>query len=402
VLKTLLGTLLIATLAVATVVTACTMMTPWRRELRDKRLDEARLVELGGLGLVRLAPTFRARGVVRADAGGVVFRYEQGQHHVLGGHLGNPVLLDVTLLAAPDAGRAVPRIDGTTIGTFYPPVDDPSRRSAHFAAQRWLPDTRDADGAITRVAATNEGRGDDVSSGPPERWLAIHLDPARRVRVDLYAWRSAYSADEARALVRQIAATATTTPALDARLAAIAAEDRTRAARGRTGPADAAAILRRCGVPRLAAGDAVVGTSCVAHLSADGLRLRVAALVGRVPLAASRGTPGQVARFDVAPGAPELGVSLMWWDGSRWAVEGLQHTLSGENLRHPVLDAVAARLADRGAVHLLRTFGVDFEHAPEGVADLEPFLAETERQVSALTAGTLLPGVRGAAVRLDR
>jgi hypothetical protein len=377
-------------------------MTPWRRELRDKRLDEARLVELGGLGLVRLAPTFRARGVVRADAGGVVFRYEQGQHHVLGGHLGNPVLLDVTLLAAPDAGRAVPRIDGTTIGTFYPPVDDPSRRSAHFAAQRWLPDTRDADGAITRVAATNEGRGDDVSSGPPERWLAIHLDPARRVRVDLYAWRSAYSADEARALVRQIAATATTTPALDARLAAIAAEDRTRAARGRTGPADAAAILRRCGVPRLAAGDAVVGTSCVAHLSADGLRLRVAALVGRVPLAASRGTPGQVARFDVAPGAPELGVSLMWWDGSRWAVEGLQHTLSGENLRHPVLDAVAARLADRGAVHLLRTFGVDFEHAPEGVADLEPFLAETERQVSALTAGTLLPGVRGAAVRLDR
>jgi hypothetical protein len=312
------------------------------------------------------------------------------------------VLLDVTLLAAPDAGRAVPRIDGTTIGTFYPPVDDPSRRSAHFAAQRWLPDTRDADGAITRVAATNEGRGDDVSSGPPERWLAIHLDPARRVRVDLYAWRSAYSADEARALVRQIAATATTTPALDARLAAIAAEDRTRAARGRTGPADAAAILRRCGVPRLAAGDAVVGTSCVAHLSADGLRLRVAALVGRVPLAASRGTPGQVARFDVAPGAPELGVSLMWWDGSRWAVEGLQHTLSGENLRHPVLDAVAARLADRGAVHLLRTFGVDFEHAPEGVADLEPFLAETERQVSALTAGTLLPGVRGAAVRLGR
>jgi hypothetical protein len=67
-----------------------------------------------------------------------------------------------------------------------------------------------------------------------------------------------------------------------------------------------------------------------------------------------------------------------------------------------VLDAVAARLIDRGAVHLLRTLDVDFEHAPEGVADLEPFLTETERQVSALTAGTLLPGVPGATVRFDR
>jgi hypothetical protein len=200
--------------------------------------------------------------------------------------------------------------------------------------------------------------------------------------------------------VRQVAASVTTTPALDARLAAIAAEDRRRAERGAAGPAEAEAILRRCGVSRIAAGEAVVGTGCVAHLSADRLRLRVAALVGRVPLAASLGTAGQVAQFAVAPDAPDFGISLMWWDGARWAVAGLQHSLSGEGLRHPVLDALAARLVDRASVHLLRTFEVDFEHYPEGVEDLAPFLAETERQAAALAGGTLLPGLRGTTARL--
>ena len=409
--KLLLGALLLATVAV---VAACTVVSPWRRELHDKRLDEARPVDLDGLGSVRLAPTFHAAGIVRgdpsaivrADAGRVTFRYEQGQHHVLGGHLANPVLLDVTLLAAPAAPTAAPtaapRVDGTTVDAFYAPIDDDQpRRAAHFAAQRWLPEQADGS-AVTRVAATNEGRGDALLSGGTPRWLAIHVDPARRARVDLYAWRSAYSADEARALVRQVAASVTTTPALDARLAAIAAEDRRRAERGRAGPAAAEAILRRCGVSRLAAGEATVGATCVAHLSADRLRLRVAVLLGRVPLAASRGTPGQVAQFAVAPDAPDHGVSLMWWHGTRWAVEGLQYSLSGESLRHPVLDAVAARLDDRASVHLLRTFDVDFEHHPDGIAELAPFLAETERQVAALAGGTLLPGLRGAAARLDR
>ena len=404
--KLLLGALLVATIAV---VAACTVASPWRRELRDKRLDEARPVDLDGLGRVRLAPTFHAAGrvrggpsaLVRADAGRVTFRYEQGQHHVLGGHLANPVLLDVTLLAAPAPAASAPRVDGTTVDAFYGPIDDGPRRTAHFAAQRWLPDQADGD-ALTRVAAIGEGRGDALLSGGTPRWLAIHVDPARRARVDLYAWRSAYSADEARALVRQVAASVTTTPALDARLGAIAAEDRRRAERGRVGPAEAEAILRRCGVSRLAAGEAAVGAGCVAHLSADRLRLRVAALVGRVPLAASRGTAGQVARFAVAPDAPDLGVSLMWWDGARWAVEGLQHSLSGESLRHPVLDAVAARLVDRTSVLLLRTFEVDFEHFPEGVDDLAPFLTESERQAAALADGTLLPGLKGTTVRLDR
>jgi hypothetical protein len=321
---------------------------------------------------------------------------------VLGGYYANPVLLDVTLLDAPKPGDPPPNPGGTTILEFYPPVyEDKPRLAAHFAAQRWLPDTRDADGAVTRVAATNEGRGDNTVKGPPERWLAIHIDPARRARVDLYAWRSAYSADEARALVRQVAATVTPTARLDVRLGALAAEERRVAERGRAAPAEASALLRRCGVARVAPGEAAVGATCVAHLSADGRRLRVAALVGRVPLAASRGAPGQVPQFALAPDAPPLGLTLLWWDGARWAVAGLQYTLSGDALSHPVLDALAARLADRASVHLVRTFDLDFEHHPDGVVDLAPFLAETERQAGALTDGTLLPGLRGATARVD-
>lgn len=408
-LKLLVGAFL---LVVVTVVAACTLGSSWRRDLRDKRLDEARPVDLDGFGSVRLAPTFHVGGTpgdasarVRADARAVTFRFAQGQHTVLGGYLANPVLLDVTLLAAPAPAGAAPRIDGTTITIFYPPVDDPPRLAAHFAAQRWLPnvpDAGDSPGAVTRVAATNEGRGDDVASGPPERWLAIHLDTARRVRVDLYAWRSAYSADEARALVRQVAASVTLTPQLDVFLAALAAEERRVAERGRQAPAEAAAILQRCGAARPAPGEASVGATCVAHLSDDGLRLRVAVILGRVPFPASSSTPSRVPQFDLAPDTPELDVSLMWWDGARWDVRGLQYTLSGDSRSHPVLDALAARLTDQASVHLLRTFEMDFHYHPDGVDDLRPFLDEAEQQAAALAGGTLLPGMRGTPVRLNR
>ncbi|MDF1505202.1 hypothetical protein, partial [Roseisolibacter sp. H3M3-2] len=230
-LKLVVGGLLLTAVAV---VATCTVGSPWRRELRDRRLDEARPVDLDGLATAPLAPTFHPRGVVRADARGVTYRFEQGQHTVLGGYRADPVLLDVTLLPASDAApRAeATTIDATTIEAFYPPADDASRLAAHFAAQRWLADDRDAAGAVTRVAATNEGRGDDVASGPPERWLAIAVDPARRARADLYAWRSAYTADEARALVRAVAAGVAITPRLDTRLSALAAEERRVADRG--------------------------------------------------------------------------------------------------------------------------------------------------------------------------
>jgi hypothetical protein len=252
------------------------------------------------------------------------------------------------------------------------------------------------------VAATGEGRGDDVSSGPPERWLAIHLDPARRVRVDLWAWRSAYSADEARALVQQVAATVTTTPALDAFLGDIAAEDRRRDERRRVAPGEAATILRRCGVAGLAPGQASVGATCVAHLTADSLQLRVVALLGRVPRPADGGVPARIPQFDLPPDAPTYAVVLAFWNGERWRTGGLQYSLGRDDESHPVLDALGPHLSDRASVYLLRSFAVDFQHYPQGVEDLGPFLDDTERQAALLRGGTLLPGLRGEAVRLDR
>src|SRR5690349_8877243 len=115
----------------------------------------------------------------------VTFRFEEKQRRNMGAYFVNPVLLDVTLyspaLPAPDPAS----IRYTTIDEFYPPVDnDRSRLAAHFDAQRWLPDVR-VGAAVTRVAPTGEGLGDELVSGPPKRWLVIHIDPVRRVRVDL-------------------------------------------------------------------------------------------------------------------------------------------------------------------------------------------------------------------------
>jgi len=220
--------------------------------------------------------------------------------------------------------------------------------------------------------------------------------------VDLWAWRSAYSADEARALVQQVAASVTTAPALDAFLGNIAAEDRRRDERRRVAPGEAATILRRCGVTGLAPGKASIGATCVAHLSADSLALRVVALVGRVPRPADDGAPARIPQFDLAPDAPTYAVVLAFWNGERWRTGGLQYSLGRDDEEHPVLDALATRLTDRGSVYLLRSFWVDFQHYPEGVDDLVPFLDETERQAELLRGGTLIPGVRGEAVRLGR
>jgi hypothetical protein len=57
-MKLLFGVLL---LGVVAVLATCTAASPWRRELRNKRLDEARSVDLDGLASVRLATTSDVR-----------------------------------------------------------------------------------------------------------------------------------------------------------------------------------------------------------------------------------------------------------------------------------------------------------------------------------------------------
>jgi len=192
------------------------------------------------------------------------------------------------------------------------------------------------------------------------------------------------------------------TARLDEFLERIVADDRRKAERSKAAPAEAEAVLRRCGVQRLTPGEASIGSTCVAYLSAGSRELRVAVLLGLVPFAASLGRPDQVPQFAVAPDAPDYGVSLMWWNGTRWAVEGLQYSLAGQSLSHPVLDALAARLSDRASVHVLQTYVIDFQYYPDGVDNLGPFLVEAEQHAAALIGGKLLPGLRGTAARLDR
>jgi hypothetical protein len=274
--------------------------SPWRRAVMQKRLETADRVDLAGLATIELPPSFTpvGRGQDGARPGHfdpatldrhrnayqITFRFEQGQHTVLGGYLANPVLLHVTLFNPSQAKPDASKIGFTTIRTFYPPVDDRARLEAHFAAQRWL-DDRVVGDAVTRAAATNEGRGDNVSSGPPERWLVIHVDPTRRIRVDLYAWRKAYSLDEARALVRRIAESVQTTPKLAAMFDAVPGAEAREDARFEKTVNDALAALGQCGIRSIGPGMTASSGRCASWLSDDRRFLRLARTMGRIPLA---------------------------------------------------------------------------------------------------------------------
>ena len=287
--------------------------SPSRRAVQQ-RSEPAERVDLAGLASIELPSGFKpvGRGQDGPRTGHfdpatldrhrndyqITFRFEQAQRTTPGGRLANPVLLHVTLF---NPGRPKPdasRIGFTTIAQFYPPAgNDRPRLDAHFAAQRWLPDVATGD-AVTRTAATNEGLGDSVSSGPPERWLVIHVDPTRRIRVDLYAWRTMYSVDEAHALVRRAAESVQTTPKLaelfDDASRHGGAEARADARSEATERA-ALAALSQCDIRSMGPGMIAWSDRCASWLSDDRRYLRVARTIGRIPLAAA--TPG----WQVAP-----------------------------------------------------------------------------------------------------
>jgi hypothetical protein len=384
------------------------LVIPWRRALAFRRLDDAATVDLDGVATASLPPTFHPVGIVNTgrrrwfggrttsleyhlDETRFTFRFEQGQHTTAGGYSADPVLLDVTLFARDVSAAEVARVEHTTIGRFYPPVnDDAPRLSAHFAAQRWLP----SDGG-THVAATNEGRGDDVASGPPERWLAIHVDPARRVRVDLYAWRSAYTRDEAVALVRRVAAGLAATPALQAHFDAIATFDARMAARHDRALAAAEEQLAACGVGTLVPGRILEGERCIVRLSENRRALLVVRFLGTAPMAAATFEPHLWPEFPLVEGAPDHRVMTLFWRPARgeWDVSGLQHTMSwDEDPNDPVRAAMIARVGGRDRVGLVRVAEWDLEFHPDAV-DVDAFLASAARAEEALRTGTLLRGV---------
>ena len=390
----------------------------WRSERQQARAN------LAGVATVQLASSFNA--VPRGTSGGrtgrdfdpaslefhrnersISFRFEQGQRRDITGAFRDPVLLDVTLFnpALPPPNAAT--VTNTTIGRFYPPVDnDAPRYAAHFAAQRWLPNVTNGT-AVTHSAATNEGLGDNLVSGGPERWLVIHLDPVRRVRVDLYAWRSKYSIEEARALVRRIAESVEVTPKLAELFESVKTVEARTASKHDRAVADAVGRLKACGIASLGSSDIAFGGTCAAWLSSDRRYLHVARAMGRVPLSAASREPRQPPTFRVRElpgrspaliGPPDFQLLMLYWDAAanRWSLEEPGRALyDDEPKASPLIAAITERLSDHANVYLLSLARYDLQFHAERVA-VDAFFFEADRVATALRNGTLIPGVTAA------
>ncbi|MFL5620174.1 MAG: hypothetical protein ACJ79A_17480 [Gemmatimonadaceae bacterium] len=377
-------------------------------------------VDLAGLASIELPSEFKAVG--RGQDGPrtghfdpatldrhrndyqITFRFEQGQRVLPSGKLANPVLLHVTLFNPAKPKPDATRIGFTTISQFYPPAgNDRPRLDAHFGAQRWLDDEMTGD-AVTRSAATNEGRGDSVASGPPERWLVIHVDPTRRIRIDLYAWRSTYSLDAARALVRRAAESVQTTPKLAELFGGVDDAEAREDARFEATVHSALAALSQCGIRSMGPGMVAWSDRCASWLSDDRRFLRVARALGRIPLTAaghSQGGPEFVVampagRSSKLPGPLDFRMAqLFWHDAAKgWAIAGFgEHRHDDDAPDAPLITSITPHLRDRTSVHLIALASYDLQLSPDPVAIAE-FLAEADRVATALREGKVVPGVR--------
>ena len=395
--------------------------SPWRRIVVQKRLEKAERVDLAGLASIELPSSFKPVGrgwgnsreghfspatlAQHRDDYQIMFRFEQGQHHVLGGYLADPVMLYVTLYNPSKPKPDATKITATTIQKFYPPVNtDWPRFNAHFEAQRWLPDVVTGD-AVTRAAATGEGRGDNVVAGPPLRWLLIHVDPTRRIRIDLFVWQRMYSIEEAQALVRRVAESMQTTPKLAAMFDGIEGNEAREEAEFEKVVAGALAQLGQCGIRSIGPEMVAWSDRCASWLSEDRRFLRLARPIGRIPLAAAtgrvRGVPQYRVEVPTLPADPRgksaLRVAMLFWDDSTdaWKVAGIDHEHDEwEHIDRPIVSAIVLRLKDHASVHFVAFESHDLRFFPEHLV-VERFLTEADRVAAALRAGTLARGVRG-------
>jgi len=336
----------------------------------------------------------------------ITFRLEQGQRTLPGGKLANPVLLHVTLFNPAKPKPDATRIGFTTIPQFYPPAgNDRPRLDAHFAAQRWLDDVMTGD-AVTRSAATNEGRGDSASNRPPERWLVIHVDPTRRIRIDLYAWRSVYSLDDARALVRRAAESVQITPKLAELFGGVNDAEARDDARFESSVQSALLALSQCGIRSIGPGMVAFSDRCASWLSDDRRFLRVARAMGRIPVAETRGDGRSVPELqvEVPPGRSAKLPSqsdfrltqLFWHDAVKgWVIGGFGESLHKDDAPDAqLITAITPHLRDRATVYVVAMASYDLRLSPDRAAIAE-FLAEADRVAAALRDGkVVLPGVR--------
>ena len=343
----------------------------------------------------------------------ITFRLEQGQRTLAGGGMANPALLHVTLFNPAKPKPDATRIGFTTIPQFYPSVgNDRPRLDAHFAAQRWLDDVMTGD-VVTRAAATNEGRGDSAASRPPERWLVIHVDPTRRIRVDLYALRTMYSLDSARSLVRRAAESLQTTPKLAEHFGGMSGAEPVEDTKREATAQSALTALSRCGIRSMGPGMVAFSDRCASWLSDDRRFLRVARAMGRIPVAATKGDGRSVPELQVEMptgrtakllGPPGFRMAQLFWHDAvkGWVLDGFGEPRHKDDAPDaPLITAITPFLRDRASVYVIALASYDLDQAPEhaGIAD---FLSEADRVATALRAGTVVPGVRATPFRFEQ
>ena len=373
---------------------------------------KAARIDLSGLASIELPRGFQRVGMVDAgdppsdytlkakvaprfarDRSAATFSLEQDQSHDWGGYLRDPVLLTVTLynpaLPAPDADTVRP----VRVHRYYSPIkdqtiaaDSPRWRSEREGELRW--------------------RWLEMEDSGHARWVVVLTDPARRLRLDLYAWKKKYRLDEARALLRGAAASLQTTPALAQHFEQVASAGQRVAALTEQRLTEHVRALTELGLPRLHADEPVLGATVAALLERTTGTLTVARMIGSVPLTA--GTPrGRRGRPEIAlalepdqyvaagtiGGLPNLRIAMLYWDDSagRWRASELQRQTADEgDALPPLLQAVAARLTDPARAHLLRVTSLRLSPEWGDPAQLARFLRDTQVYQTDLAAGRIV------------
>jgi len=342
--------------------------------------------ELHGLGRLRLPPAWRMRGLDTRDRSlppaaqlerhdarmPLVFQFNADARNSWGGHALDPLLLNLVLLnpaapgANPERGFSIGRYGSPTGGTI--PLTDP----------RWQR-REEGEGDTKRVwrwLAMDDHFG---SPGEP-RWAISVYEPARAVRLDLFAWRRKLTREAAEQLLTAVLGSLQITPAR-ATLFARAGTDHLVQLRERQIAACFAA-LAPLGVAAPAPGTVSLGLDTAAWLDDDGRALRVLRVLGRLPLPLPL-PPGTT----TLPGAPQRPPEVLTWhaDSARWRKSGLGRSLGPADWPLlPIEAALAARLPDREGAFLVLPFHAYQPPVLDDAAGIHAYLADAERWRAAL------------------
>ncbi len=327
------------------------------------------------------------------DRGAATMRLEQDPSTDWGGYQREPVLLTITLynpaLPAPDADAVRP----VRVHRYYTPItdqviaaDSPRWRSEREGSLRW--------------------RWLEMEDSGHARWMVVLTDPARHLRLDLFSWKEKLSLDEARALLRDAAASLQTTAALAQHFDLVASADQRVAALAGQRLTEYQRLLTELGLPSLRADEPVLGETIAALLERSSGTLTVARMIGSVPLAdgTPRGLrgrpeialalkPGQYVGGSTINGLPNLKIAMLYWDNTAalWRASELQARTGREDEALPrLMQAVAARLTDRGRAHLLRVTSVRLSPEWGDAAALPKFLGDSQVYQTDLAAGRIV------------